>query len=1023
MPQPDGVKIVKEPNKAKKSAVKKALVAIEQPVDTTTGMPLTGGFPIIGIGASAGGLAAFENFFSGMPCDVDPNMAFILVQHLAPDHKSILTDLVRRYTRMQVYEVKDGMNVRINCTYIIPPNYDMALLNGKLQLLAPTAKRGLRLPVDFFFRSLAFDQDERSIAIVLSGSGSDGTLGVKAIKDAGGFVIAQSPESTEYESMPRNAINTGLVDLELLPRDMATALISYVKRGMGSDRWKNLSPKPIIANEFQKIFVLLRSATGHDFSQYKVNTVHRRIERRMAVNKIETIADYVTFLQNNHAEAEALFRDLLIGVTRFFRDTEAFSCLRKIVIEKLILNRPRGDIIRIWAPACSTGEEAYSIAILIQEAMTSFKTNFIVQIFATDIDERAIEVARNGLYSSTVANDLTPERLSLFFTKDQNGENYRIKKNIRDMLIFSVQNVIKDPPFSALDFISCRNLLIYMNSELQRKVIPLFHYSLNRHGLLFLGSSEGINEFSDLFATLERSAKIFQRKEDIHGRHRLAFSRLLGQSPYRIKLEDKSVSAYSPPTKPSLRQLTEQTLLLHMGSAGVLVNERGDILYLHGRTGQYLEPTPGEAAINNILKMARPGLKFELTTALYKATKQRHIVEVSGVQVKTNGHHSATQVTVRPILENVVTPNEAPLFLVIFDATQPDTLPLQPESVEQADLLKENDQQGHIAILMDQLRTKEEYLQASNEELETSNEELKSTNEEMQSVNEELQSTNEELETSREELQSVNEELSTVNSELQNKLMDLSRLNNDMNNLLAGTGIGTIFVDHELRIMRFTPMATAIINLIPSDEGRPVAHIASNLLHYDKLVSDIQSVLKTLIPSSVEVLTQSNKWYLMRILPYRTLANVIEGAVLTFVDVTEIRTVREQLSRANKLQPLVNMVLDSHDAITVTNIAGRLTAWNPAASSIYGWEEAEAKASNFDPRIPDNLKHELLANLKDQVLLPTNEPYLTQRYTKAGELLTVWMIPTALFGESGEVYAIANIERPVPKDINENANS
>ncbi|WP_320826560.1 chemotaxis protein CheB [Reinekea sp.] len=1007
---------------AKKST--KAAVTKNMPVQdpkgpsSTTSLPINV-FPIIGIGASAGGLAAFEEFFSGMPSDVDPDMAFILVQHLAPDHKSILTELVRRYTRMRVYEVVDGMVVTINCTYIIPPNHDMALFNGKLQLLEPAAPRGHRLPIDFFFRSLAFDQRERAIGIVLSGTGSDGTLGVQAIKGEGGMVMVQTPESTEYDGMPRSAVATGKVDFQLQPRAMAAELIAYAKSG--SVRWNPLRGGQRLENDFEKIFVLLRTTIGHDFSQYKINTIQRRIERRMSVNQIKSISAYVTFLQKTNTEVTALFRELLIGVTSFFRDTSAFSCLEEIAIPKIIAIQAKNRNIRIWVPACSTGEEAYSIAILLKEKLDTLQITMSVQIFATDIDQSAIEVARNGVYPGTIIAGLTDKRLTRNFTMEANGNSYRINKNIRDMLIFSVHDLVKDPPFSKLNLISCRNVMIYMTTELQRKIIPLFHYSLNIDGLLFLGTSEGVSEFTDLFEVIDRKAKLFQRVDDIQGNHRLAFSRLLVPS-----VQSTASKSLLPERTQNhglaLRQITEQNLLQHIGSAGALVNARGDILYLYGRSGQYLEPTPGETMVNNILKMARPGLQFELTTALNKAAKQKKPVHVSGVRVRTNGHHCSTNLTVRPILEPTDESIESPLFLVVLDSVEPikalEANPVKPKNGGQ-----DPNEDKHIAVLMQQLRTKEEYLQAANEELETSNEELQSTNEEMQSVNEELQSTNEELETSREELQSVNEELSTVNTELQHKLLDLARLNNDMNNLLAGTGIATIFVDHQLRIMRFTPMATAIINLIVSDEGRPVAHIASNLLNYNTLVEDIQSVLKTLMPHSIEVLTKANKWYLMRVLPYRTLDNVIEGAVLTFVDVTEIRAVRKALDKANELRPLVNLVLHTHDAITVIDILGRITAWNPAATRIYGWTEAEARAFGLDPRIPQHLKPQAIPELTSQTKSPTIAPYLTERLTKAGELLSVWMIPTALFDAKNEIYAIATIERPVTEEKNENSNS
>ncbi|RPI91131.1 MAG: chemotaxis protein CheR, partial [Spirochaetales bacterium] len=485
----------------------------DSPSDNESIRPPVSRFPIVGIGASAGGLAAFEAFFSGMPANTEPGMAFVLVQHLAPDHKSILADLIRKYTSMQVFEVEDGMTVRPNCAYIIPPGHDMAFLNGTLQLLEPSAPRGQRLPIDFFFRSLALDQQERSIGIVLSGTGSDGTLGVRSIKGEGGIVMAQTPESTEYDGMPRSAIATGLVDYELPPSEMATALIAYAEYAFGNSPRSNAVPTPILENNLKKIFILLRAQTGHDFSLYKPSTTRRRIERRMAVHQIDTVEKYVRHLQHASSEVDALFRDLLIGVTGFFRDAAAFKALEGAILPLLFSGRSAGSMVRVWTPACSTGEEAYSIAMLLVEGMEALNQRFTLQIFATDIDSQAIAAARAGIYPSSIAADVTPERLARFFTAEAEGPDmspgsYRINKSIRDILIFSEQNVIKDPPFSRLDLISCRNLMIYMSGDLQKKLVPLFHYSLNPGGLLFLGTSESIGEFNDLFATLDRKAKL-----------------------------------------------------------------------------------------------------------------------------------------------------------------------------------------------------------------------------------------------------------------------------------------------------------------------------------------------------------------------------------------------------------------------------------------------------------------------------------------------------------------------------------
>jgi len=966
------------------------------------------GFPVVGLGASAGGLGAFEAFFSGMPADVDPGMAFVLVQHLAPDHESILTELIRRYTRMQVFEVEDGMTVRPNCAYIIPPGRDMAFIDGTLQLLEPSAPRGQRLPIDFFFRSLALDQRERAIGIVLSGTGSDGTLGMRAIKGEGGMVMAQNPESTEYDGMPRSALATGMVDYELPPAEMPAQLMAYVAHAFGRAPYPVAAPLPKVENALKKVFILLRAQTGHDFSQYKPSTIHRRIERRMAVHQIDSLEAYLKFVQQTPTEVEALFRDLLIGVTNFFRDPEAFQALEEQLLPMMFAGKPAGSVIRVWTPGCSTGEEAYSLAILLQEAMEARKQAFTVQMFATDIDSQAIATARAGIYPASIAADLSPERLSRYFTAEPDGSAYRIHRGIRDMLVFSEQDVIKDPPFSKLDLISCRNLLIYLGGDLQKKLIPLFHFALNPGGMLFLGTSETVGDFSELFAVLDRKSKLYQRKEDFHGAQRAALGRFLPPMSATMAALPRPTGRPTFPVKLPLRELTEQALLQQIAPAGALVNSQGDVLYLHGRTGMYLEPAPGEVGISNILKMAREGLRRELGSALHKAAATQEPVRCLGLRVKTNGHFTRVNLCVRPVATGLAGSPESPLYLVILEEAPPSELVnghLPSGSTESPDA------SAHIEALHQELQAKEEYLQAANEELETTNEELKSSNEEMQSVNEELQSTNEELETSKEELQSVNEELATVNAELQTKVADLSRANNDMNNLLAGTGIGTVFVDHQLRILRFTPTATPIINLILSDVGRPVGHLASNLVGYDRLLADVREVLNSLIPKAVDVQTLEGRWYTMRIQPYRTLDNVIEGAVITFVDITEIESTREALRKANDLLRLAVVVRDAHDAITVQDLEGRILAWNPGAVRMYGWSEAEALAMNARDRIPLSLREEALAGLKQLSQSKILEPLLTQRIAKDDRVVEVSVISTALMDESGQIYAISTTER------------
>jgi two-component system CheB/CheR fusion protein len=793
---------------------------------------------------------------------------------------------------------------------------------------------------------------------------------------------------------------------------MAAQLIAYTTHAFGHPPQPANLAASHSESALKKIFVLLRAHTGHDFSQYKPSTIYRRIERRMAVHQIEAMDGYVKYLQQTPVEVQDLFNDLLIGVTNFFRDPDVFAVLEAQVIPKLFEGKSAASTVRVWCPGCSTGEEAYSIAILLQQRLELLKTSYKVQVFATDIDSRAIAVARAGVYPASVAEAISPERLARFFTAEPDGSAYRVHKGIRDLLVFSEQDVIKDPPFSKLDLISCRNLLIYLGAELQKKLISLFHYALQPGGVLFLGTSETAGEQGDLFAVLERKAKIYQRKEDFQGAQRAALGRFLPPLIERDLTQPQVAGKTVLPAKLSLRELTEQTLLQQVAPVAALVNSYGDILYLHGRTGMYLEPAPGEAGINNILKMAREGLRRDLSVALHKAANSRETASVLGVRVKTNGHFTLVNLSICPVLGGPTAALESPLYLVMLEKA-PDAVtaalpvPKQPLGTDK----DRAEASAQIAELNEELQAKEEYLHAANEELETTNEELKSSNEEMQSVNEELQSTNEELETSKEEMQSINEELSTVNTELQTKVGDLSRANNDMNNLLSGTGIGTIFVDHGLRILRFTPAAAQIINLILSDVGRPVAHIVSNLVGYTTLVADVQAVLKTLIPKEVEVQTNDAKSYTLRILPYRTVDNVIEGAVITFVEVTEVKRIREALQKANALLRLAVVVRDAHDAITVQEMGGRIIAWNPGAEHLYGWTEAEALQMNVRARIPAALHNKALAQVNQLSQAQTLAPFQTQRLTKDGKVLEVSLTATALLDEFAQVYAIATTER------------
>jgi two-component system CheB/CheR fusion protein len=827
-------------------------------------------FPIVGIGASAGGLEALEKFFSNMPAH--SGMAFAIVMHFDPNSKSLMAEILKRYTKMEVFQVEEDTKVNPNNVYIIPPNKDMAILHGVLHLLEPVVRQGIRHPIDFFFRSLADDKREKAICIILSGTGTEGTLGLKAVKGEDGMVMVQDVKSAAYDGMPASAIATGSVDYILPPEKMPEQLLKYVKQFYikGTRKTESIGES---ANSLQKIIILIRDKTGHDFSLYKQNTIARRVERRMKIHEIDDISDYVRYLQENTIEKETLYKEILIGVTSFFRDPQAYEVLKNNIMPDMLKNK---TAVRVWVPACSTGEEAYSIAIFFKEYMDETKSEFNVQIFATDVDKNAIERARAGVYPDSIAVDVSQERLRRFFTK--NPDTYRINKEIREMVIFSPQNVIKDPPFSKLDMVSCRNLLIYMGSELQKRLLHIFYYSLNPDGILFLGNSETIGELTDLFTTLDRKWKLFKRKSGI-SIPLMAY--LTNISPAQIKetgdIRQKGID---------ISELTEKILLESYVPSCAIINENGDILYIHGKTGKYLEPAPGKASLN-ILEMAREGLKLELNAAIHNVIAQKKEVAFKDLNIKTNGAVQTVNLFVRPILKPETM---EPLMMVIFEDVQ---------TIKPSSSLKKKYTPGqmneHVAVLEKELKSAKENLQASIEELQSANEELKSTNEELQSANEELQSANEELEASREELQSINEELMTLNAEHQSKIEEFSGVINDMNNLLASTEIATIFLDNDLHIKGFTPAATRIINLIKTDIGRPVSDIASNLVHED-MAKDVKEVLDTLVFKEKEITDKNNLWYLLRILPYRTTENFIDGAVITFIDITE-RKRMEQLER------------------------------------------------------------------------------------------------------------------------------
>ncbi|MFT4938356.1 MAG: two-component system CheB/CheR fusion protein [Paraglaciecola sp.] len=652
---------------AKKSAQPKAVKKIKSVTASVSTVPQNVDFPIVGVGASAGGLAAFEAFFSGLKAGKETGMAFVLVQHLAPDHKSILRDLLQRFTHMKVFEVQDGVVVQPNCVYIIPPNRDMAFFGGTLQLLERLVPRGQRFPIDFLFRSLAHDQQERGICVILSGTGSDGTLGMREIKGEGGLVMVQDPESSEFDGMPKSAIATGLVDYVLLAEDMLEHLIAYAEHAFRKKKIGGSHSETETDALFKKIFVILRDRSGHDFSEYKSSTIKRRIERRMAVHHIKGLDDYVRYIQKTPEETEALFRDFLIGVTNFFRDPEVFTELEQKVIPRLFKDKVDNSDVRVWVCGCSTGEEAYSIAILLHEHMEHLANQYKVQIFASDIDKVAIEQARQGYFPASIVNDVSSERINRYFSPSAEGKSYRIQRRIRDMMIFSVQDVNKDPPFSKMDLVSCRNLLIYLGPVLQKRIISLFHYALNPKGTLLLGNSETIGEFGLLFSTIHRKHKMYQRKESETNKRPMDLQPHF-QFPFSTNvMRQHSQVIQSSTDSLSLQKVAEEALLKEVFDAGVLVNLKGDILYLHGRTGVYLEATTGGIESYNILKMARKGLHSDLSIALNKAASTNKRVHRDRVQVKTNGSFSNINLSVSPVITSLSERFDVRLFMVVFE--------------------------------------------------------------------------------------------------------------------------------------------------------------------------------------------------------------------------------------------------------------------------------------------------------------------------------------------------------------------
>jgi len=837
-------------------------------------------FPIVGVGASAGGLEAITELLKALP--QTPGMGFVIVPHLDPSHESAMTELLARATKLPVLQVRHGTQVKPDHVYVLPPNMEMTIAGGILRL--ETRNRDHQhLPIDTFMRSLAQDRQSNAIGVVLSGTASDGTLGLAAIKGEGGITFAQDAKSARFDGMPSSAVASGCVDFVMPPARIAAELAQlrnhpYIANGGGKK--KDL----LAAGNYDLIhlFRIVKQVSGVDFSDYKSGTIQRRILRRMALNKIEKLSDYIAYVREHRSEADALYQDILINVTSFFRNPESFEALKQVVYPALLKNRAQNDVIRVWVPGCSTGEEAYSHAIALMEFLSDLRAEFTVQVFGTDLSETAIQRARAGIYKENIVADVAPVRLRRFFNRVEEG--YQISKTIRDYCVFARQNVFQDPPFSRLDIVSCRNLLIYLGPGLQKRVIPIFHYALKPSGFLMVGNNEGlVGSGAELFEMADKKHKIYSKKAVLSpvsfgmsiDRSAMVDAELLPAAPAEGK-ENETAKAI-----PDMQKEADRLLLARYVPAAVVVNEQMDILQSRGRTGRYLELSPGKASLN-LPRMVRPGLMFELQRLMESARKSGAAVRKEGVQVESNEHLKAVNLEIIPFKTSASSPAN---YMIVFEdssGSNPDSQPVSRQksakAAPEADLQKDR----QLEQLKQELASTREYLQSIIEEREATNEELQSANEEIQSANEELQSTNEELQTSKEELESANEELNTVNEEMQHRNAQLAQLNDDLVNLLNSVNIPIVMLGPDLSIRRFTHQAEKVLGLSAVDVGRSISSVKLKIAA-DNLEEAVLNVLRDMVPTRRQVRHANGAFYTLRLAPYRTSDNKIEGAVLTLM--------------------------------------------------------------------------------------------------------------------------------------------
>ncbi|HXI27421.1 MAG TPA: CheR family methyltransferase [Vicinamibacterales bacterium] len=887
---------------------------------------------VVGIGASAGGIKALKEFFSRVP--EDAGVAYVVILHLSPDHDSKLAEVLQTAARLPVSQVKTTTAIAPDHIYVVPPNKSLEIADGTLMVSEITRPEQRRSPVDVFFRALADSYGSRSVCIVLSGTGPNGSAGLKRVKEYGGLVIVQSPTEAEHGDMPRNAIATGLVDLVLPVEEMPSKIAGYV------DQIRREQTEPATTDDsesdaegdpeaMRELLTVLRVRTGHDFSNYKRATLHRRIERRMTLRSVATLPQYARLMRQSPDEAVLLMKELLISVTNFFRDPSAWAAIEQRIVPRLFTNKAATDQVRVWVPGCATGEEAYSIAILLAEYGAIALDQPTVQVFATDLDERAIAVARDGIYSEADIADVSDERLQRFFHRANHG--YRIRRELREMVLFAHHNLLKDPPFSHLDLISCRNLLIYLNRSIQERLIETFHFALRPGGYLFLGTSESPDGAADLFLRIDATAHVYET--------RTVTSRLA------IPVTERSITVPSLPTRLAEPRGAEkispadlhQRLLEQYAPPSVVVTENHTVIHMSDRAGRYMHLRGGEPS-RDLLTLVRPELRPDLRTALHQAMTARAAVEVRNVLVALDDGHHRIDVAVRPVLRDG-DPARG-FFVVLFSegavADRQEAPPVTLDSPAEALTMQ----------LEEELTRLRAQLRQTVDQYETQAEEAKAANEELQAMNEELRSSAEELETSKEELQSVNEELTTVNQELKIKIEELGLTNNDFQNFINATDIGTIFLDRALRVKFSTPRARTVFNLLDSDAGRPLSDITSRI-RYDGIYKDVETVLDRLQTIEREVETDDGKWNLMRLLPYRTADNHIDGVVITFQDITERRHAELRVRQSEeRLRLLIDGALDY--AIFTISETGAIDSWNSGAERMFGYSATEIIGSNFE---------------------------------------------------------------------------